>query len=237
MAASADDTVIVVSGGIAERERDRLAVPPAGHVIAADSGAQAAFELGLRVDELIGDLDSVLAAARAWVTESGGRVTRYPEAKDATDLELALAAAASRVPVPRRLVVLGSAEGRLDHLLGGALLLAAPSWAGVDATRVPVIQARLGRATITVVRERADLAGTPGDLISLLPAGGAARGVTLSGLLYPLHDAELLPGTTLGTSNEFAAARATVEVKEGVVLAVQPGLMGTHYLEGKGPVR
>jgi thiamine pyrophosphokinase len=219
------DTVIVVSGGIAEGELSGIAVPAAGYVIAADSGARTARELGLRVDELIGDLDSAPAAARDWVRESGGRVTRFPEAKDATDLGLALAAAVARAP--RRIVILGSAGGRLDHLLGGALLLASPEWAAV-----PVIEARLGPATVTVVRGRAELSGTPGELVSLLPVGGPARGVTLSGLLYPLTDARLTPGTTLATSNEFTRERATVEVAEGVLLAVQPGAMGTHYLRG-----
>ena len=232
MVFSAEETVLVISGGIGSGELDRTAVPEAGHVIAADSGARTAFELGLRVDELIGDLDSAPASVRDWVRDSGGHVERYPEAKDATDLELALAAAAARTPPPRRIVVLGSGGGRLDHLLGGALLLAASTWAGADATRVPVIEARLGRATVTVIREHAELSGTPGEIVSVLPAGGPARGVTLSGLLYPLHDAFLEPGTTLGTSNEFTAARATVDVKEGVVLAIQPGVMGTHYQRG-----
>jgi thiamine pyrophosphokinase len=234
MVVSSADAVIVVSGGIAEGEFAGIDLPPAGYVIAADSGARTALELGLRVDELIGDLDSVPAAARDWVRESGGRVERYPVAKDATDLELALAAAVSRTPAPRRLLVLGSAGGRLDHLLGGALLLASPAWAGADATCVPVIEAWLGRAKITVVRGRAELsASAPGELVSLLAAGGPARGVTLSGLLYELRDAELAPGTTLGISNEFTGKHATVQVREGVVLAVQPGVLGTHYLEGR----
>jgi thiamine pyrophosphokinase len=231
MVFSSADTVIVVSGGIAEGEFTGIAIPSAGYVIAADSGARTALELGLRVDELIGDLDSVPAAVRSRVRESGGRVERFPAAKDATDLELALAAAVTRAPPPARLLVLGSGGGRLDHLLGGALLLASPSWAGADATRVPVIEAWLGQAKITVARGRAVLsASAPGELVSILPAGGPARGVTLSGLLYELHDAELTPGSTHGVSNEFTREQATVEVKEGVVLAVQPGVMGTHYL-------
>jgi thiamine pyrophosphokinase len=232
MAFSAAETVLVISGGIGSGELDGVFIPEAGYVIAADSGARTAMELGLRVDQLVGDLDSAPASVRDWVSESGGHVERYPEAKDATDLELALAAAAGRTPPPRRIVVLGSAGGRLDHLLGGALLLAAPAWAGADATRVPLIEARLGPATVTVIREHAELTGAPGELVSVLPVGGPARGVTLSGLLYPLRDAVLSPGTTLGTSNEFTAARASIDVKDGVVLAVQPGAMGTHYRRG-----
>jgi thiamine pyrophosphokinase len=216
------DTVIVVSNGIGPGELDGVDLPAVGYVIAADGGAATALELGLRVDELIGDLDSVTPSVQAQVTEAGARVRRYPVAKDATDLELALAAAAGREPPPRRVVVLGGAGGRLDHLLAGALLLAAPDWAGVDATRIRV-EAWLGQAKITVVRDRAELAAPgPGALVSLLAVGGVARGVTASGLRYPLDGHDLVPGTTLGVSNEFASARATVSVTGGVLLAVQP---------------
>jgi thiamine pyrophosphokinase len=228
------DTVIVVSGGAGPGELDGVAVPPARWVIAADSGAVTALELGLHVDELIGDLDSVPAGVAERVAGSGGRVRRYPEAKDATDLELALAAAVSLDPVPRRVVILGGAGGRLDHLLGGILVLAAPRWAGVDATGTQA-EAWLGPAKITVVRGLASLgASAPGELVSLLAVGGVAHGVTTSGLLYPLADADLAPGTTLGVSNEFSSARATVEVTAGVVLAVQPGEMGSHLLRWGG---
>ena len=76
----AEDTVIVVSGGIAKGELNGVPVPAARYVIAADSGAGTAFELGLRVDELIGDLDSASPEMQARVAESGGRyiATRRP---------------------------------------------------------------------------------------------------------------------------------------------------------------
>jgi thiamine pyrophosphokinase len=230
---TAQDTVIVVSGGIASGELSGVIVPAARHVIAADSGAATAFELGLTVDELIGDLDSASAEQQRRVVDSGGRIDRHPEAKDATDLELALAAAVTQEPPPRRIVVLGGAGGRLDHLLAGVLLLASQNWAGADSTRTHV-EAWLGRAKVTVIRGRAVLeAKTPGELVSLMAVGGMARGVTASGLLYELRGADLEPGISLGVSNEFVQVRATISVSDGVILAVQPGEMGTHYLQRK----
>jgi thiamine pyrophosphokinase len=80
-----------------------------------------------------------------------------------------------------------------------------------------------------VVTTYAELYGEPGDLVSLLPVGGPALGVRTTGLLYPLRGERLLPGTTRGVSNELAATLASVEVEAGTVLAVQPGLAGTHY--------
>jgi thiamine pyrophosphokinase len=229
----AEDTVIVVSGGIAKGELSGIAVPAARHVIAADSGAATAFELGLRVDELIGDLDSLPPGLQARVVDAGGRVHRHPEAKDATDLELALAAAVTQEPPPRRVFVLGGGGGRYDHLFIGTILLASPNWAGADSTRTHV-EGWLGRSKVTVIRGRAVLeAAAPGELVSLTAIVGDAHGVTTSGLLYELRGEDLPQGTSRGVSNEFMQTRATVTVADGALLAIQPGEMGTHYRQRK----
>jgi thiamine pyrophosphokinase len=170
------------------------------------------------VDLVVGDLDSVhdedLAAAEA----AGVPIHRYPTAKDRTDLAIALDAALAYAPA--RVVAVGGAGGRLDHLLGNAQVLAS------DAYRDLRVVWHVGRATITVVRDHAELVGTPDELISLLPVHGAAGGVSTDGLRFPLRDEVLPAGTTRGISNQFADRRAVVRVSEGIVLAVQPGELG-----------
>jgi thiamine pyrophosphokinase len=224
--------IFVVSGGGPPNQAGRTDLPPADHVIAADGGVALAHALGLDVDEVIGDLDSASETDLARVRESGGQIHAHPAVKDATDLELALAAAAVRRPA--RIILLGSDGGRLDHLLGCVLLLGASSWAGIDATSIQV-EAELGLAKVTVVRGRTELHGTRGELVSLLPVAGGVHGITTEGLLYPLRHEALTPGTSRGMSNEFVETRATVSVAEGALLAVQPGAIGSHLLNGIGP--
>jgi thiamine pyrophosphokinase len=65
--------------------------------------------------------------------------------------------------------------------------------------------------------------GTPGELISLFAAGGPARGLVTHGLRWRLDGDDLVPGSTRGLSNEFVETTATVQVREGVVIAVRPG--------------
>ena len=79
-------------------------------MIAADSGIDLALALGLHVDVAIGDFDSVSAAGLATVEAAGALVERYPAAKDATDLELALDAAIALEPA-HVIVVGGAADG------------------------------------------------------------------------------------------------------------------------------
>ncbi|HVN52030.1 MAG TPA: thiamine diphosphokinase [Acidimicrobiales bacterium] len=215
--------VCIGGGGVAPPPDSLATVPPGAYVIGADSGVELALELGWAVDLAIGDFDSVDPGALAAAEAGGARVERHPPAKDATDLELALEAAAALDPV--EVVVVGPASvGRLDHLLGGLLALA-----GDTCARYPV-RALLGPACVHVVRDRCALDGEPGDLVTLLAVHGPAHGVTTDGLLYPLRGETLHPGSTRGVSNEMTAARATVSVRDGVLLALQPGETGTHHL-------
>jgi thiamine pyrophosphokinase len=208
------ETVVVVAGGhpspgcVPE-------LPEGAHVIAADSGIDRALALGLRIDRAIGDFDSVSTAGLAAAEAAGVLIERHPAAKDATDLELALDAAIALEP--SRILVIGSAGGRLDHLLGSILLLGDARYASAT------IDAYLGDNRITVIRGSRRLTGTPGEIVSLLPLHGPAEGVTTSGLEYPLHGETLPAGTSRGVSNVFAAAEAQITVVDGCLVAVTPG--------------
>ncbi len=210
------DTVIVVAAG----EGPPLPrLPDGAFVIAADGGLDRALALGLRPGVLVGDLDSVSEAALRQAENDGVRIVRHPADKDATDLELALDEALAAGA--RHVLVVASAGGRLDHLLSATLLLAAPAYAGVE------IDALVGEALLHVVRDVRVLAGTPGELLTLVPVGGAAEGVVTDGLAYPLRGETLQPGSSRGVSNVFSASRASVTVERGVVIAIRPdGLKG-----------
>jgi thiamine pyrophosphokinase len=188
-------------------------------VVAADSGVEHALALGRGVDLVIGDLDSAAPAAIDAAVAGGAEVRSFPADKDQTDLELALDAA--RTAGAGRVIVVGGYGGRLDHFLANALLLASPSFADVD------VEALAGHARITVIRHEARLTGAPGDVCSLLAVGGPARAVRTTGLRFPLHGEDLLPGSTRGLSNELTEPVATVSLDHGALLAVQPDLGGT----------
>ena len=148
------DVVVVASG-----PGPALTLPDARHVVAADGGVERAVALGLRVDVVVGDLDSVSAEALAAAEAAGARVVAHPVAKDATDLELALDEAVALGG--RRLLVVTSADGRLDHLLSSLLVLASERYADVE------LDALTGGAVVHVVRESRTVEGVPGELLTL----------------------------------------------------------------------
>lgn len=209
-------TVLLLTGGDPIDPALDAVLPQDAFVIAADSGIEQALALGRTVDLAVGDFDSVAAAALEAAEASGAVVERHPEAKDETDLELGLAAAALRDAA--RVVVAGGHGGRVDHFLANALLLASPRFAHMR------IEAYVGPSRIVVIRDGATLVGDVGDLVSLLAVGGAAEGVRTTGLRYALRRERLEVGSTRGVSNVFEEPSATVELDGGTLLAVQPGL-------------
>jgi thiamine pyrophosphokinase len=182
--------------------------------IAADAGLRLALRLGHHVDLLVGDLDSVGLDDLAEARDAGVEIDRHPPDKDRTDFELAIDHA--RFLGADRLIVLGGAGGRLDHLAANLAVLAGPELEGVE------VEAYLADARVDVIRDRRTLAGRPGMIMSLLAWGGPARGVSTEGLRWPLAAATLEAGSALGTSNEFVAETAIVSVSSGVITAITP---------------
>jgi thiamine pyrophosphokinase len=207
-------TAFVFPGGDAPPASLLEGLPPPDLVVVADSGVEHALALGARVDLVVGDLDSADPAAVARAEQDGAAVERHATTKDATDLELALEAARRRGV--DRIVVIGGGGGRLDHFFANTLALAAPTLASTN------VEARIGTADVFVVRHVTELRGEPGDLCSLLPVGGTARGVRTEGLRYPLDGDDLAPGTSRGVSNELTTTNARVSVADGVLLAILP---------------
>jgi thiamine pyrophosphokinase len=184
-------------------------------VIAADGGARHAATVGHSIDLWVGDGDSIGEAGLAAIAAAGIPIRRSPVDKDESDTELALLAAldagASRV------TILGALGGeRVDHGLANVWLLGHPSLAGCDV--------RLLDATVRirlVGPGRADLGGRIGDLVSLLPFGGDATGLTTDGLRYPLRDESLQSGPTRGLSNVRVAEDAGLTVGSGRILVLE----------------
>lgn len=201
---------LVVASGASPRGLEMVEIPDL--VIAADGGLEVARAAGIRIDLVVGDMDSVDPAALAAVEAEGVTVERHPRDKDESDLELALAAALTRGATRVRVVV--GAGGRLDHAVANLAVLTSPLWSAAE------LEAVVGESRAWVVRGRRTLPLTAGDHVALLPMGGDACGVSTEGLAYPLSDARLDAHGARGIANEVLTDRPTVVVSEGVLLVV-----------------
>jgi thiamine pyrophosphokinase len=206
------NTAIIVIGGDTVPVEALDEIPDQRWVIAADSGLDHASRIGLDVDFVVGDMDSVDSKR---LREHRGPVDVHPADKDATDFELALDHAVER-PNIERIIVLGGRGGRIDHFLANASVIAADRYERCEIEWVA------GAARIIVVRHHAQLHGVPGQTVSLLASGGDVTGITTRGLRWELNGDDLLFGSTRGVSNVFARPFATVSIGSGCLLTIVP---------------
>ncbi|GHO43454.1 thiamine diphosphokinase [Ktedonospora formicarum] len=205
-------TVIFAAGSVRPGRWVDEAIARAELVIAADRGAQTALTYGLTPRYIIGDLDSLKLSAQR-LQELGCEVVRAQEEKDETDSELAFQLALEKGATS--ITLLGGWGGeRLEHAIGNITLL-------VDITSVPV---RLvdGPTACWIVRGpgRTEIEGQTGDLLSLFPLSGDARGVSTHNLYYALVDGCLRFGKPRGISNVLTDQHAEVTVESGILLVV-----------------
>jgi thiamine pyrophosphokinase len=207
--------VLVASGD--PQPTDARWLADADLVVAVDGGATWLEAIGRRPDVLVGDLDSVDPALVAVLEGAGVPIERHPTDKDASDTALGLDYA--RRHGASEAVIIGAFGGRrLDHEVANLLLLAADRAAlGLDVRLVR------GDAQVrgTGGGERLPIEARPGSLVSLLPVGGDAEGVTTSGLRYPLIDEPLPLGSTRGLSNEVVDEDASVQLSAGTLLVIE----------------
>lgn len=203
--------LVFANGDIADPEWVRPYLAQASAIIAADGGALHLMALDHPPDVVIGDMDSLTAAGRAWLQQTGAQLIQYPAAKDETDLELALLLAAK---YEEEIWLFGAMGGRLDQMLANILLLAHP---GLQGRQVQLI-GQFERAWM--INDQSEFTGTPGDLISLIPLGGEVRVRSTSGLKWPLRDELLLFGPARGVSNVMTGSVASVSVASGRLLCI-----------------
>ncbi len=202
---------VVANGIIAEHERYDEWLQPGDLVIAADGGADVAQALGLRPDVVIGDMDSVTAEARTRL-EQEAVVISHPRRKDETDTELAIRYAVESGA--SEIILLGALGGRVDHSLANILILAHPLLKNIPARIVS------GDTEIWMVHREAQITGDVGDIVTLLPLGMNAVGVSTQGLEWELADSTLEFGAARGVSNVMTRSLARVTVREGTLLAI-----------------
>lgn len=205
-------TIIFANGDASDPEIVRHWTAQADLIIAADGGTRHALSAGVLPHVVIGDFDSLDAADRAQLDRSGVQLIVYPTHKDYTDLELALRHA--RKQHATEIIIFSALGGRWDQSLANLLLLTLPELAQIP-TRI--INHHL---SIQVIRDRAEISGRAGDTLSLIALKGDAHGVTIEGCEYPLNEATLPFGATLGISNVLAQNTAKITVKQGQILAL-----------------
>ena len=187
---------------------------PSDWLVAVDGGLRHIVARKRLPDLLIGDLDSVDPRELAACEAANVEIMRFPPVKDKTDLELALDITLERGFTQ---VVIAYAQGsRVDHALANLTVLARPDLQDVD------IKLDDGRTAVVLIKgpDQRAIATKPDDLVSLIPWGVPAKGVTTRNLHFPLLDETLLPWQSRGVSNVATAKQAIISLTDGALLII-----------------
>ncbi len=195
----------ILPKGITER-------PKAGDLcIAADSGYRNAKVLGITVDMLLGDFDSL-----GEPKDVGERteILRVPAEKDFTDTQLAVETAIERGADD--IVIIGGLGGRLDHTLSNLAILE-----DLSARRV-FAHITDGQSRVRYLNATSTLIARSGfRYLSLIAATERAKGVSVEGCRYPLKNATLTRNVQYAVSNEITGNCALVSVKRGALYIIE----------------
>jgi thiamine pyrophosphokinase len=216
--------LILADGAIPQRAHLDAAWPDWAEgvdlVLAADGGARHAATLGVRVQGWVGDGDSIDPGELTALAEAGVDVRRSPVDKDESDTELALLAAVEAGA--RSVAILGALGGmRIDHALSNVALLEHPALAGREAWLYDEHAVRISLIAADGREVSRKLEGRAGDLVSFVPLGTTAQGVTTEGLRYPLAGEALVLGRTRGVSNVRTGPVARITLESGRLLVIE----------------
>lgn len=181
----------------------------ADKIICADSGADIALRAGLKIDRVMGDLDSISPEAKAYIEEHKIPVEVFPVQKDMTDTELALRELSTEDEI--RLIC--SLAGRPDHMIANILLLTKLKSEGYDITLTDGTSDVIPMAGPDSISIEGLSTEVPLN-ISLIPLNFDEKvsGVTTKGLFYELSDATLEAGSTYSVSNSLKEGEDSFEI-------------------------
>lgn len=209
--------VILLNGEISNPSLIRLLLTKEPLIIAADGGARHAATLGVKIDCLLGDLDSIAPELLSKLEHDQVPTIKFPVNKDQTDLELSLMYALKQGI--EEVHLLGIEGGRLDHLLGVFGIFANETFFNLK------LWGYHGLQSITRVKagENLQLNLAIGSRFSLIALTNDVEGLSLCGVKWPLHKASLSIGSGRGISNEASQQAISLELSQGVILVCLEG--------------
>lgn len=231
--------ILIISGGYLNLPfaKEYCKTLSADKVFVVDKGLQYADTLQILPDVILGDFDTVDKSLlfryeeRILAGELKACIERYPAKKDASDTELALMKAIEMEA--DEVTILAGTGSRLDHVLMNMELLlmaerAAVNCYIVDETNRIQMLSDEARTEVIIQRKKQH-----GKYLSVIPLSPVVKGLTMSGVAYPLKDKEILLGNTLTVSNRITEPAAIISLKQGSIWVIESKDKGNkkyHYL-------
>lgn len=181
-------------------------------VITADKGLLYAKELGITPDIILGDFDS----CNKTVMEEFSTEEKIIAPCEKDDTDTALAMIKAKEIGADEILLIGATGTRLDHVLGNLGQLVFAQKHGMKAQIVD----EHNRIQVLEHKHMISKEKQFGKYVSFLPIY-EARGVTLKGFKYLLHDHTLVFHESLAISNELQEEQGEISYKEGCLFMIE----------------
>lgn len=188
---------------------------PGDVYVGADRGALFLVQQGLKPDISMGDFDSVNEAELTIIRHNSKQLIACdPVIKDLSDTEMAFSWALNQNP--EEIILYGALGTRFDHSLANIHLLIQAVHKPIHCTIVDSHnRVRLINQSISLKKP------TTFSHVSLIPFTSQVTGITLQGFQYPLHEATLTIGQSLGISNRIIEPFGHIQIKQGMLLVIE----------------
>lgn len=208
---------LIVSGGNVEEEflNEIYSNYKFDNIIASDKGLEMLDKQGITPNYIIGDFDSIdKRILDKYINNKNIEIRRLNPEKDYTDTHMALKLAIEIKSI--EVIILGGIGTRIDHMLANIHILKETLEKGIGCKIVD------SRNEIQLINKKTILKLNKNyKYISLIPLTTKAEGITLKGFKYPLSNATLEIGHSIGVSNEQASDNAIIDLKAGILILIK----------------
>ncbi len=181
-------------------------------VIAADRGAGYCLNAGILPDMVVGDMDSLPAGVQDELISKGIEIRRYDCRKDMTDTQIAVDTAIEKGA--DEIEILAGTGSRFDHSLANVYLLFRAMKQGIKAKIITGIH------EIFLIDKKSMIMNETGEIVSFLPLGPYAKGITLKGFEYEVDNIDMDMSFPVGISNVICSDSAEVNVSDGILIGI-----------------
>ena len=208
---------IIVTGGNINKDflQKTILEKNFNYIIASDKGLEILDRCNIIPNFIIGDFDSInKESLDKYLNKANVKVIKLNPEKDYTDTHMALKLAIDLKST--NILIIGAIGTRIDHTISNINILKEALEKNIHSE---IIDERNKIKLInknTIIEKDNNF-----KYISLLPLTTKVEGVTLKGFKYPLKDAVLEIGQSIGVSNEQIEEIATIDLKSGILILLR----------------
>lgn len=206
-------TLIISGGKVTKRIlKEALKNNSFDNIIAVDKGLEILDECRIQPNYIIGDFDSI---NKEIINKYNNKnIIKLNPEKDFTDTHMAIKLALEIKS--SYIVILGAIGTRIDHTIANIHVLKECMEQQIECKII-----NENNKIELINKQHILYLNNKYRYVSLIPLTTKVEGVTLKGFKYPLINATLKIGESIGISNEQIEKKAIIELKNGILILIQ----------------